>query len=80
MPGKPPPAPDDETTACRIEEHLDRLYAYALHLAGGPDEAGDLVQACALKALGAKNVPDNALAREFRELENLGRVGVVGVR
>jgi len=73
MPGKSPPAPGEETTACRIEEHLDRLYAYALHLAGGPDEAGDLVQACALKALGAKNVPDNALAYRtwlFRILRN----------
>jgi RNA polymerase sigma-70 factor (ECF subfamily) len=73
MRSKPPPGPGAETETCRVEEHLDRLYAYALHLAGAPDDARDLVQASALKALGAKNVPDDALAYRtwlFRILRN----------
>jgi RNA polymerase sigma-70 factor (ECF subfamily) len=73
MRGKPPPDPIEETTTCRVEAHLDRLYAYALHLTGGPDDARDIVQGCALKALGALNVPDDTRAYRtwlFRILRN----------
>ena len=73
MRGKPPPGPVEETDACRVEGHLDRLYAYALHLAGSADDARDLVQTSAMKALGANNVPDDALAYRtwlFRILRN----------
>jgi len=41
----------------RIEPYLDRLYGYALSLTPHPEQAHDLVQTCALKALVAKQVP-----------------------
>jgi hypothetical protein len=34
MRGKPPSASGGERVACRVGQHLGRLYAYALHLAG----------------------------------------------
>jgi len=43
----------------RIEAYLDRLFGYALSLAIQPDQAHDLVQTCALKALSAKNIPSD---------------------
>ncbi len=41
----------------RIEPYLDRLYGYALSLTHHQEQAHDLVQTCALKALAAKQVP-----------------------
>ncbi|MDH3240403.1 MAG: RNA polymerase sigma factor [Alphaproteobacteria bacterium] len=46
----------------RIEAYLGRLYRYAFSLAREDDLARDLVQRCALKALGAKTVPDDESA------------------
>lgn len=59
--------------ATRIETYLPRLYGYALSLAREPDQAEDLVQECAVKALAAKNSPvDEAAFRAwlFRILRN----------
>lgn len=73
MRGKPPPVPGAGVTTCRVEAHLDRLYGYALHLAAKPDDARDLVQTCAMKALCAKSVPCDAAAYRtwlFRILRN----------
>ncbi len=41
----------------RIEGYLDRLYGYAFSLTHNQEQARDLVQTCALKALAAKRVP-----------------------
>ncbi len=41
----------------RIEPYLDRLYGYALSLTHHREQARDLVQTCALKALAAKRPP-----------------------
>jgi len=41
----------------RIEPYLGRLYRYAYSLCRDEDTAKDLVQQCALKALGARSVP-----------------------
>jgi RNA polymerase sigma-70 factor (ECF subfamily) len=46
----------------RIEAYLSRLYKYAFSLARDEDLARDLVQLCAVKALGAKSVPDDESA------------------
>lgn len=46
-----------ETARRRIEPYLDRLYGYALSLTHHREQARDLVQTCALKALGAKRPP-----------------------
>lgn len=57
----------------RIEPYLNRLYGYAYGLTGNPDEAKDLVQECALKALSAKVEPPDANAYRawlFRILKN----------
>jgi RNA polymerase sigma-70 factor (ECF subfamily) len=73
MKGRPPAPPDDIPGLSCIEPHLDRLFGYALHLAGGADDARDLVQTCALKALSAKSAPDDAAAYRswlFRILRN----------
>ncbi|HEY5789359.1 MAG TPA: RNA polymerase sigma factor, partial [Gammaproteobacteria bacterium] len=51
----------------------DRLYGYAVHLAGGSDDARELVQVCALKALAARNIPGDERAYRswlFRILRN----------
>lgn len=44
-------------TSGRIEPYLARLYRFAFSLAGTDDEARDLVQSCALKALSARQAP-----------------------
>lgn len=57
----------------RLEPYLKRLYGYAYGLTGNPDEAKDLVQECALKALTAKVEPADANAYRawlFRILKN----------
>ncbi|GEM_PF-246772 len=57
----------------RIESYLKRLYGYAYGLTGNPDEAKDLVQECALKALIAKVEPTDENAYRawlFRILKN----------
>ncbi len=57
----------------RIEPYLKRLYGYAYGLAGNADEAKDLVQECAIKALSAKRTPDDENAYRawlFRILRN----------
>jgi len=43
----------------RIEAYLRRLYGYALNLAGNHHLAEDLVHECGLKALTAKNTPED---------------------
>lgn len=45
-----------------LESHLGRLYGYAFSLCGDPDEAKDLVQECAAKALAARNPPADGSA------------------
>ncbi len=57
----------------RIEAYLQRLYSYAVSLAGNHHQAEDLVQDCALKALRAKNIPGDEPAYRawlFRILRN----------
>jgi RNA polymerase sigma-70 factor (ECF subfamily) len=57
----------------RIEAYLTRLYGYAFSLARDRAEAEDLVQTCAMKALGARNVPADENAYRswlFRILRN----------
>lgn len=58
----------------RVERYLGRLYGYAHSLCRDADEARDLVQDCAVKALAAKSVPpDEAAYRAwlFKILRNL---------
>lgn len=60
--------------ARRIEPYLDRLYGYAVSLTGDPQDAMDLVQECAAKAIAAHRVPrDDSAYRAwlFRILRNL---------
>ncbi len=57
----------------RLEGYLSRLFGYGLSLTNDHDQAGDLVQECALKALSAARVPtDEAAYRAwlFRILRN----------
>ena len=63
-------------TSCRqrLEGYLDRLYGYAITMARDREQARDLVQECALRALAARRVPaDEAAFRAwlFRILRNL---------
>ncbi len=61
------------TEHIRIESYLPRLYGYAVSLAGDHHQAEDLVQECALRALTAKNTPDDDTAYRawlFRILRN----------
>ncbi|GBE42383.1 ECF RNA polymerase sigma factor SigR [bacterium BMS3Bbin10] len=56
-----------------VETHLGGLYGYAFSLTKNVDDANDLVQETALKALGAKNVPGDSTAYRvwlFRILRN----------
>lgn len=46
----------------RLEQHLDGLFGYAFGLCNNRDEAKDIVQECALKALSAANVPEDSAA------------------
>tara|TARA_R110000787_G_scaffold10590_2_gene35823 strand:- start:58 stop:570 length:513 start_codon:yes stop_codon:yes gene_type:complete len=46
----------------RIEPYLPRLYRYAYSLCRNEDAAKDLVQQCAVKALGARSVPSDEAA------------------
>ena len=53
--------------------YLERLYGYAYSLCRDPDDARDLVQDCAVKALRAKTAPTEAPAYQawlFRILKN----------
>jgi RNA polymerase sigma-70 factor (ECF subfamily) len=57
----------------RIEPYLQRLYRYGFSLARDDDLAGELVQECVVKALGAKRTPDDEPAYRawlFRILRN----------
>ena len=57
----------------RIEPYLDRLYRYALSLCRHEDDARDLVQAAAVKALSSRRVPRDEPAYRawlFRILRN----------
>lgn len=57
----------------RLEGYLNRLFGYAVSLTNDREQARDLVQECALKALSAKRVPaDEAAYRAwlFRILRN----------
>lgn len=63
----------DVTDRDRITAYLPRLFGYALSLTGDRHQAEDLVQDCAMKALGARNVPmDEPAYRSwlFRILRN----------
>lgn len=58
----------------RIEPYLQRLYGYAVSLSRNHHQAEDLVQECALRALAAKNTPEDERAYRawlFRILRNL---------
>ncbi len=58
---------------CRLEGYLGRLFGYALSLTNDREQARDLVQECALKALSAARAPrDEAAYRAwlFRILRN----------
>lgn len=58
----------------RVEDYLDRLYGYAVAMAGDQEQARDLVQECALRALTAGRVPVEEGAFRawlFRILRNL---------
>lgn len=57
----------------RLECYLYRLYGYAYSLCGNSEEAKDLVQDCALKALIARNTPSEPSAYRawlFKILKN----------
>ncbi|NQV45287.1 MAG: RNA polymerase sigma factor [Rhodospirillales bacterium] len=57
----------------RLDQYLQRLYGYAYSLCRNPDDARDLVQDCAIKALGAKTSPTDTPAYQawlFRILKN----------
>lgn len=61
------------TQSHRLEGYLDRLFGFAVSLAGDRDEARDLVQDCAVRALTAKRVPADEPAYRawlFRVLRN----------
>ncbi len=45
-----------------IEAYLSRLFGYAVWLTGDREQARDLVQDCAVKALAAKTIPEEAPA------------------
>ena len=65
--------------ARRIEPYLDRLYGYALSLCGDPQDAKDLVQECAARAIAARKVPNDRSAYRawlFRILRNIFLDGV----
>jgi RNA polymerase sigma-70 factor (ECF subfamily) len=58
----------------RIEPYLNRLYGYALSLTGDPQDAMDLVQESAARAIAARRIPVDASAYRawlFRILRNL---------
>jgi RNA polymerase sigma-70 factor (ECF subfamily) len=58
----------------RIQPYLQRLYGYAVSLARDPDQAEDLVQECAVRAISAANTPRDEHAYQswlFRILRNL---------
>jgi len=58
----------------RLEKQLDGLSRYAYCLAGNRENARDLVQNCAVKALSAKKVPSNDIAFRawlFKILRNI---------
>lgn len=58
---------------------MPRLFGYALSLAGHHHQAEDLVQECAVRALTARNIPDNEQAYRawlFRILRNIFFDGV----
>jgi len=57
----------------RIEGYLDRLYGFAYALTQDSDESRDLVQDCALRALGAARMPHDEPAYRawlFRIMRN----------
>jgi RNA polymerase sigma-70 factor (ECF subfamily) len=56
-----------------LESYLHRLYGYAFSLCGNQDDAKDLVQETAVKALGARSIPSDVSAYRawlFRILRN----------
>jgi RNA polymerase sigma-70 factor (ECF subfamily) len=66
----------DAAATQRLQFHYKGLYGFALTLARSGDEARDLVQEAALKALAANNVPTDATAFRvwlFRILHNSWR-------
>jgi RNA polymerase sigma-70 factor (ECF subfamily) len=66
----------DDSAKRRLQSQYKGLYGFALTLARDEDEARDLVQETALKALAARNVPEDATAFRvwlFRILHNAWR-------
>ena len=62
-----------KTGSHRLEAYLDRLFGFAVSLAGDREMARDLVQDCAVKALSARRVPRDEPAYRawlFRVLRN----------
>jgi RNA polymerase sigma-70 factor (ECF subfamily) len=61
------------TERTRIEVYLRRLYGYAFSLSGNHHQSEDLAQECAVRALSAKNTPNDERAYKtwlFRILRN----------
>lgn len=61
------------TNSQRLEGYLDRLFGFAVSLAGEREEARELVQDCAVKVLSARQVPADEPAYRawlFRILRN----------
>src|SRR5699024_9725557 len=57
----------------RLERHRLRLFGYAYSLTGDRDEADDLLQDCALRALAARSTPESERACRawlFRVMRN----------
>ena len=57
-----------------LEDHLHRLYGYAVSLSGDPEEAKDLVQECCVRALSAARIPADGSAYRawlFKILRNV---------
>lgn len=66
----------DAGAKLRLQNHCRGLYGFALSLTRDGDEARDLVQETALKALSAKNIPEDGTAFRvwlFRILHNSWR-------
>ncbi|GMQ74795.1 MAG: RNA polymerase sigma factor [Gammaproteobacteria bacterium] len=64
----------------RIEAYLDRLYCWGLSLANDREDALDLLQDCAVKALSARQVPKDEAAYRAWLFKILRNTFIDGVR
>lgn len=64
----------------RIEAYLDRLYCWGLSLANDREDALDLLQDCAVKALSARRVPKDEAAYRAWLFKILRNTFIDGVR